>query len=127
MIREFIAAVLLVVVAQATPASPSKPLMLNIRPVIHRSKLLRMGRVDCEFMKEAEARNSPDPPPSLRHPLVVSFVIGYDGSVYSPFVLESSPSDNADDIIRLVQSWKYYPATCNYASESTEALVVFVP
>ena len=56
--------------------------------------------------------------------VVVDFIIGFDGKVYSPFVLESSLTPAQDQgVLKVVQTWKFRPATCNGVRTDSEGRV----
>jgi TonB family protein len=55
----------------------------------------------------------------------VSFIIGTDGHVYSPLILESAGPVEDRTILDAVRAWRYRPATCNGSATETEAKVEF--
>ena len=57
--------------------------------------------------------------------LTVSFIIGTDGRVHSPFVLESAGPTEDRTVLYTVSSWRYRPATCNGVPTEVEAKVEF--
>lgn len=94
------------------------------RPVYHQAKFTSL---DCGFVADPQPLNSPNPI-TLKGTVVMDFIIGHDGQVYSPFLRQSSGSNVQDRaLIHLVKSWRYRPSTCNYVPTDSEAIVVFVP
>jgi TonB family protein len=82
----------------------------------------------CESVQPAEALLTPDPllPIAPDGPLVrVSFVIGPDGRVHSPFVLYSGGSNEDAAVLRAVRGWRYRPALCNGVPTDSEVRVRF--
>ena len=82
----------------------------------------------CESVQPAEALLTPDPllPIAPDGPLVrVSFVIGPDGRVHSPFVLYSGGANEDAAVLRAVRGWRYRPALCNGVPTDSEVRVRF--
>jgi TonB family protein len=57
--------------------------------------------------------------------VAISFVIGTDGRVHSPVILESAGSAEDDRILQTLRLWRYRPATCNAAPTEMESKVEF--
>ncbi len=57
--------------------------------------------------------------------LTVSFVVGTDGRVSNPLVLEGANPDQARPVLDALRHWRYRPAVCNGAPAEFEAKVVF--
>jgi TonB family protein len=56
--------------------------------------------------------------------IVVNFIIGTDGQVYSPFVLDGAGSDALDrKLVDEVSRWHYRPALCNGVPTDAEVKV----
>ena len=56
--------------------------------------------------------------------IVVNFILGADGQVYSPFVLDGSVSNSLDrKLISEVRRWQYRPALCNGVPTDAEVKV----
>jgi TonB family protein len=55
----------------------------------------------------------------------VSFIIGIDGHVHSPLILESAGVTGDRSILRTVRTWRYRPATCNGVPTETEGKIEF--
>jgi hypothetical protein len=85
----------------------------------------------CEANLPPEPLATPDPVlDSTDHMrLTVSFVVGIDGRVYGPLVLEGMSSDvktsQARPVVDAVRTWRFRPAVCNGAPTEAEAKVEF--
>lgn len=55
----------------------------------------------------------------------VSFIVGADGRVHSPFVLDSGGPVEDQMVLHTVSFWRYRPALCNGVPTDYEALVRF--
>ena len=82
----------------------------------------------CERTHPPEALATPNPilglsDPSLR--VRVSFIVGADGRVHSPLILESAGTIEDHTILETVRSWRYRPAMCNGVPTETEAKIEF--
>jgi TonB family protein len=55
----------------------------------------------------------------------VSFIIGTDGHVHSPLILESAGASGDRNVLRAVRNWKYRPATCNGVPTEAEGKIEF--
>ncbi len=55
----------------------------------------------------------------------VSFIIGTDGHVHSPLILESAGATGDRNVLRTVRTWKYRPATCNGVPTEAEGKIEF--
>jgi TonB family protein len=56
----------------------------------------------------------------------VSFIVGTDGRVHSPLILQGSDSDEDRAVLSAVQSWKYRPARCNGVPMEAEGRIEFL-
>jgi len=96
--------------------------------VFHHSEMDRSTVEVCEASKPPEALATPDP---LLNPfgpgsrVAVSFVVGIDGRVHSPVILESAGSAEDGRILQALRFWRYRPATCNAAPTEMESKVEF--
>lgn len=75
-----------------------------------------------------EALATPDPLLALTgedDKVAVSFIIGADGQVHSPVILESGGSIEDHKVLDALRSWRYRPATCNTAPAESERRVEF--
>jgi TonB family protein len=81
----------------------------------------------CAVEAPPEALTTPNPlaasPGALR--LTVSFVVGTDGRVYGPLVLDGSKASLDHEVLDVVRRWRYRPALCNGAPIEAEARVEF--
>jgi TonB family protein len=82
----------------------------------------------CEATALPEALATPNP--ILDHPdaaskVTVSFIIGTDGRVHSPLVLESAGPTEDRTVLNVVRSWRYRPAMCNGVPTESEAKIEF--
>ena len=86
------------------------------------------ARRACSFTRPPEALATPDPllePPNSSLKITVSFIVGTDGRVHSPFILESAGLREDRRVLSAVRSWRYRPATCNGVPTEAEAKVEF--
>ena len=86
------------------------------------------ARSSCEATQPPEALTTPNPvmentDPSLK--IKVSFIVGTDGRVHSPLILESSGTSQDHTILNTVRAWRYRPAMCNGVPTETEGKVEF--
>jgi TonB family protein len=82
----------------------------------------------CEEVQPPEALATPNPlftPNAHGRKVRVSFIIGTDGHVHSPLILESSGLIGDWHVLRTVRTWRYRPATCNGVPTETEGKVEF--
>ena len=88
----------------------------------------RLASRPCEDVQPPEALTTPDPLFSRLERgrrVKVSFIIGTDGRVHSPLILESAGYAGDRHVLQTVRSWKYRPATCNGVPTETEGKVEF--
>lgn len=86
------------------------------------------ARPDCESVQLPEALTTPDPlftPEMLGRRVKVSFIIGRDGRVHAPLILESAGMVGDRRALQTVRTWRYRPATCNGVPTETEGKVEF--
>jgi TonB family protein len=55
----------------------------------------------------------------------VSFIVGADGRVHSPFILDSGGTREDQVVLRAVGRWRYRPALCNGVPTDSEARIQF--
>ncbi|SRR5258706_1829248 len=85
----------------------------------------------CEGNLPPEPLATPDPvlDSSDHLRLTVSFVVGIDGHVYGPLVLEGMSqgvkAEQARPVVDAVRLWRFRPAVCNGAPTEAEAKVEF--
>ena len=84
----------------------------------------------CGDVRPPEALLTPDPMLQVQDDdlhVRVSFIVGSDGHVHSPFILDSSGPEEDQLIVRAVRRWRYRPALCNGVPTDSEARVRFGP
>jgi TonB family protein len=82
----------------------------------------------CEQVQDPEALATPDPllSPVVREKKVkVSFIIGTDGRVHSPLILESAGLAGDRRVLETVRHWRYRPAMCNGVPTEIEGKIEF--
>ena len=82
----------------------------------------------CEATAPPEALATPNPildTPDISSKVTVSFIIGTDGRVHSPLVLESAGPTEDRTVLDVVRSWRYRPAMCNGVPTEAEAKIEF--
>ncbi|MGD1080487.1 MAG: TonB family protein [Candidatus Sulfotelmatobacter sp.] len=82
----------------------------------------------CEDIQPPEALTTPDPlftPAGRGRKVKVSFIIGTDGRVHSPLILESAGLAGDRHVLQTVRTWRYRPATCNGVPTETEGKIEF--
>lgn len=101
------------------------------RAAIHHDKFPMLDELaaasPCEELAAPEALTTPSPildgDEQVR--ITLSFIIGTDGQVHSPLILEGV-SDKVDrEVLQVVRSWRYRPALCNGAPTEAEARIEF--
>ncbi len=88
----------------------------------------RTSSTDCEASEPPEPLATPNPLLTFAEPstrVSVSFIIGTDGRVHSPLILESAGPAEDRTILDTVRSWRYRPGMCNGAATETEAKIEF--
>jgi TonB family protein len=86
------------------------------------------SRPACADVQPPQALTTPDPlltsAPDGRK-VKVSFIIGTDGRVHSPLILESAGLAGDRRVLQTVKTWRYRPATCNGVPTETEGKIEF--
>ena len=85
-------------------------------------------RAQCEADRPPEALATPDPLFDVTRDdlkITVSFIVGTDGRVLSPFILESGGETEDQNVLLTIQHWRYRPAMCNGVPTEAEAKVEF--
>jgi TonB family protein len=86
------------------------------------------SRPACAAVEPPEALTTPDPlftTAANGRKVKVSFIIGTDGRVHSPLILESAGLAGDRRVLQTVRTWRYRPATCNGVPTETEGKVEF--
>ena|SRR5579872_4440132 len=86
------------------------------------------ARSRCEDTRPPEALTTPDPlvlPLAAGAKVKVSFIVGADGRVHSPLILQSAGPAGDRNVLRTVRSWRYRPATCNGVPTEAEGKIEF--
>jgi TonB family protein len=94
----------------------------------HHFEMDRSATAHCESSEPATALATPDPLLGSHDPqtkVAVSFIIGIDGRVHSPVILESAGPAEDDRVLQALRIWRYRPATCNTAPTEMESKVEF--
>lgn len=82
----------------------------------------------CEQVQPPVALATPDPwflSGGRGKRVRVSFIIGTDGRVHSPLILESAGPGGDRRVLDTVRTWRYRPATCNGIPTETEGKIEF--
>src|SRR6202050_2064100 len=86
------------------------------------------ARARCEDTRPPQALTTPDPllvPAGAGLKVRVSFIIGADGRVHSPLILQSAGPAGDRNVLRTVRTWRYRPATCNGVPKEADGKVEF--
>jgi outer membrane biosynthesis protein TonB len=114
------------------PVAPSQVEQKLRRSAVHISEFSPVSEPlalpKCGSVRPPEALLTPDP--LLRADdgdlnVKVSFIVGADGHVHSPFVLDSGGPVEDQMVLRSVRFWRYRPALCNGVATDSEAQVRF--
>jgi TonB family protein len=86
------------------------------------------AKARCEDTRPPQALTTPDPllvsaGTELR--IKVSFIVGTDGRVHSPLILQSAGPAGDRNVLRTVRTWRYRPATCNGVPTEAEGKIEF--
>jgi TonB family protein len=85
------------------------------------------ARSRCRATEPPQALATPNPllPAAAGVKIKVSFIIGADGLVRSPLILQSAGAAGDRNVLRAVRTWRYRPATCNGVPTETEGKIEF--
>jgi len=86
------------------------------------------ARSRCEDSQQPQALTTPDPllvAAGAGSKVKVSFIVGVDGRVHSPLILQSAGPAGDRNVLRTVRSWRYRPATCNGVPTEAEGKIEF--
>lgn len=130
--------ILLPVLALAVDTPDSHPRSLEQREHHLSTSLTRASEyVDVPHISAARACEDVRPPEELTTPdplttavtrgkrVKVSFIIGTDGRVHSPLILESAGMAGDRRVLQTVRTWRYRPAMCNGVPTEIEGKVAF--
>lgn len=87
------------------------------------------ARGSCEVSEPPEALATPDPLLEIPDPktkITVSFIVGTDGKIHSPLILESAGASEDRTVLNAVRSWLYRPAKCNGVPTEAEGKIQFL-
>jgi Gram-negative bacterial TonB protein C-terminal len=82
----------------------------------------------CENILPPQALATPDPlldPAGPDAKVKISFIVGADGRVHGPLILESAGPVRDSSVLRTLRTWRYRPATCNGAPTDAEGRIEF--
>jgi len=86
------------------------------------------ARSRCEDSRPPQALTTPDPliaPAMAGAKVKVSFIIGADGRVHSPLILQSGGILGDRNVLQTLRGWRYRPATCNGVPTEAEGKIEF--
>jgi TonB family protein len=86
------------------------------------------ARSRCEDTQPPEALTTPHPllvPAGAGQKVKVSFIVGADGRVHSPLILQSVGAAGDRNVLQTVRTWRYRPATCNGVPTESEGKIEF--
>jgi TonB family protein len=86
------------------------------------------AKARCEDTRPPQALTTPNPllvPADTGLMVKVSFIVGTDGRVHSPLILQSSGPAGDRNVLRTVRTWRYRPATCNGVPTEAEGKIEF--
>lgn len=121
---------------QTARVSRVEPLVIREQQIwkapVHNSEFADVPRTSarsqCEQAQPPEALATPNPVLGTAEPSVkvkVSFIVGTDGRVHSPLILESAGSSEDHAILETVRAWRYRPGMCNGVPTETEGRIEF--
>jgi TonB family protein len=86
------------------------------------------SRRACEVVQPPQPVTTPDPLFTLSsqgRKIKVSFIIGTDGRVHSPLILESAGLAGDRHVLETLRRWRYRPATCDGIPTEIEGKIEF--
>lgn len=101
------------------------------RTTVHNAQFTNVphtsARTHCDDVQPPEALTTPSPlwTPARDSKVKVSFIVGTDGRVHSPLILESAGPSGDRRVLQTVRGWRYRPATCNGVPTETEGKIEF--
>jgi TonB family protein len=110
----------------ATPTVP-RPVRVFEPHVVQRAiKYTLMEK--CEANSDPEPADTPNPLLNEHEDsvIVIDFIIGENGKINSPILLQGLVDGNANrEALRTLKTWRFKPALCNETPSSAEGLAVF--
>jgi TonB family protein len=84
-------------------------------------------RTSCDASEPPQELITPSPEldEQSASKIEVSFIIGSDGRVHSPIILESAGDEPDSRVLKTVSKWRFRPATCNGVATDAEAKIAF--
>lgn len=79
----------------------------------------------CEVSSLPEVTNSPHPLMKMGSEVTADFVVRDNGRVYNPVILEASDGAEARNVLNVIKTWQFHPATCNGTPVDSETIVTF--
>ena len=82
----------------------------------------------CQATHAPEALATPSPllgSSEENTKIKVTFIVGTDGRVHSPFIMESAGTSEDQVVLDAVRTWRFRPATCNGVPTEAEAKIGF--
>ncbi|GAC1435604.1 MAG: hypothetical protein NVS1B11_24260 [Terriglobales bacterium] len=101
----------------------------ELRILSHQTVARILGSANCASTHAPEALATPNPllqAPYRPTKITVSFIVGKDGEVQSPLILESLGAEKGRNILKALRRWKYRPAMCNGVPVEAETEVQFL-
>ena len=83
---------------------------------------------NCEATQPPQALATPNPVLDgfqSSATITVTFIIGTDGLVHSPLILQSAGPSEDRAVLHTIGTWRYRPATCNGVPTESEGKVLF--
>lgn len=116
---------------RAAGAHPNESPYAVSRAAIHHDQFPMLEELasasPCEELAVPEALTTPSPilGSEAQVRITLSFIIGTDGQVHSPLILEGVSDELDREVLAIVRSWRYRPALCNGAPTEAEAKIEF--
>jgi len=87
----------------------------------------RTTRASCDASEPPQELTIPNPvlDEAISGKIEVSVIVGSDGHVHSPLILESAGTDLDSTVLKAVSKWRFRPATCNGVATDAEAKIAF--
>lgn len=105
---------------------------LIFRPAVHDSRFTDFPHYiagsRCEDTQPPQALTTPNPPlvaAAADEPVTISLIVGTDGNVHSPLILQGGDERQEQAVLNVVRHWRYRPATCNGVPTEAEARIEF--